>query len=58
MGYSALATKHSKILNQNFLILLSMKYIKLYAISRPKLTFECYLKFEFTFYALKPENFA
>ena len=39
-------------------LIFSMKYIKFYAISRPKLTFECYLKFEFTFYALKPENFA
>ena len=39
-------------------LIFSMKYIKLYAMSRPKLTFGCCLKFEFTFYVLKPENFA
>ena len=48
----------SKISSSFFPLIFSMKYIKFYAISMPKLTYECYLKFEFTFFALKPENFA
>ena len=32
--------------------------ISLYVLSRPKLNYGCYLTFDFTVQALKPENFA
>ena len=57
MTYKNITTTARKLLII-FSIDNSIANISLYALSRPKLNFECYLTFEFAVKALKSANFA